>query len=96
MASSTISGLTALAGSSSVGADALPIVNSGTTKRISLTELTNAIGQLGVTFAGAGERIEITHQATDRMIFARGALRAAEWLVRQPAGLYGMQNVLGL
>jgi len=54
------------------------------------------VGEHTVTFAAAGERIEITHRATDRMIFARGALRAAEWLVGRPAGLYGMQNVLGL
>jgi 4-hydroxy-tetrahydrodipicolinate reductase len=49
-----------------------------------------------VTFAAAGERVEITHRATDRITFARGALRAAEWLIGRPAGLYGMQNVLGL
>ena len=54
------------------------------------------VGEHTVTFAAAGERIEITHRATDRMTFARGALRAAEWLVGRPAGLYGMQNVLGL
>jgi 4-hydroxy-tetrahydrodipicolinate reductase len=54
------------------------------------------VGEHTVTFAAAGERIEITHRATDRMTFARGALRAAEWLVGRPAGLYGMPNVLGL
>jgi 4-hydroxy-tetrahydrodipicolinate reductase len=55
------------------------------------------IGEHTVTFAAAGERIEITHRATDRMIFARGALRAAQWLVLgRPPGLYGMQDVLGL
>jgi len=54
------------------------------------------VGEHTVTFAAAGERIDITHRATDRMTFARGALRAAEWLVGRPAGLYGMQNVLGL
>jgi 4-hydroxy-tetrahydrodipicolinate reductase len=54
------------------------------------------VGEHTVTFAAAGERIEITHRATDRMTFARGALRAAEWLVGRPAGLYDMQNVLGL
>jgi 4-hydroxy-tetrahydrodipicolinate reductase len=54
------------------------------------------VGEHTVTFAAAGERIEITHRATDRMTFARGAVRAAEWLVGRPAGLYGMQNVLGL
>jgi 4-hydroxy-tetrahydrodipicolinate reductase len=54
------------------------------------------VGEHTVTFASAGERVEITHRATDRITFARGALRAAEWLVGRPAGLYGMQNVLGL
>jgi 4-hydroxy-tetrahydrodipicolinate reductase len=54
------------------------------------------VGEHTVTFAAAGERVEITHRATDRITFARGALRAAEWLVGRPAGLYGMENVLGL
>jgi 4-hydroxy-tetrahydrodipicolinate reductase len=54
------------------------------------------VGEHTVTFAGVGERIEITHRATDRAIFARGALRAAGWLVGRPAGLYGMKDVLGL
>lgn len=54
------------------------------------------VGEHTVTFAAAGERVEITHRATDRITFARGALRAAEWLVGQPAGLYGMEHVLGL
>jgi 4-hydroxy-tetrahydrodipicolinate reductase len=53
------------------------------------------VGEHTVTFAAAGERVEITHRASDRITFARGALRAAEWLIGQPAGLYGMQNVLG-
>ena len=54
------------------------------------------VGEHTVTFAAAGERVEIIHRATDRMTFARGALRAAQWLAGQPAGLYGMQNVLGM
>ena len=53
------------------------------------------VGEHTVTFAAAGERVEITHRATDRLIFARGALRAAEWLIGRPAGLYGMRDVLG-
>jgi 4-hydroxy-tetrahydrodipicolinate reductase len=40
--------------------------------------------------------VEITHRATDRVTFARGALRAAAWLAGQPAGLYSMQDALGL
>ena len=54
------------------------------------------VGAHTVTFATAGERIEITHRATDRMTFARGALRAAAWLAARPAGLYHMRDVLGL
>ncbi len=53
------------------------------------------VGEHSVVFAAAGERIEITHRATDRAIFARGALRAAAWLAGRPPGVYGMQNVLG-
>ena len=53
------------------------------------------VGEHTVTFAGRGERIEITHRATDRAAFARGALQAAAWLVDRPAGLYGMENVSG-
>lgn len=52
------------------------------------------VGEHTVMFAAAGERLEITHRATDRMTFARGALRAAAWLVGRPPGLYGMQDVL--
>jgi 4-hydroxy-tetrahydrodipicolinate reductase len=54
------------------------------------------VGEHTVTFAAAGERLEITHRATDRITFARGALKAAQWLVGRPPGLYGMKDVLGL
>ena len=47
-------------------------------------------------FAGIGERIELTHRATDRVIFAAGALRASKWVLRQKPRLYSMQDVLGL
>ncbi len=53
-------------------------------------------GEHTVMFIGDSERIEITHRATDRKIFALGALRAAKWLQSQPAGFYDMQNVLSL
>ncbi|HWA88123.1 MAG TPA: 4-hydroxy-tetrahydrodipicolinate reductase [Opitutus sp.] len=56
----------------------------------------DVVGDHTVLFAGAGERVELTHKASDRAIFARGALRAAEWVARQPPGLYDMQDVLGL
>lgn len=54
------------------------------------------VGEHTVMFADIGERVEITHKASSRMTFAKGAMRAAEWLVRQPPGLYDMQDVLGL
>ncbi|MFZ3311029.1 MAG: dihydrodipicolinate reductase C-terminal domain-containing protein, partial [Xanthobacteraceae bacterium] len=49
-----------------------------------------------VIFAGPAERIELTHRAEDRMIFARGALAAALWARSQKPGLYAMADVLGL
>jgi len=54
------------------------------------------IGEHTVLFAGQGERIEITHRATDRMTFARGAVRAASWVHEQAPGLYDMTDVIGL
>lgn len=56
----------------------------------------DVVGDHTVTFAGIGERIELTHRASDRATFARGALRAAQWLVGRPPGLYSMQDVLRL
>ncbi|MDX1541716.1 MAG: 4-hydroxy-tetrahydrodipicolinate reductase [Geminicoccaceae bacterium] len=56
----------------------------------------DAVGDHTVIFAGAGERIELTHRASDRRIYARGAVRAARWVAGRPAGLYGMNDVLGL
>jgi 4-hydroxy-tetrahydrodipicolinate reductase len=54
------------------------------------------IGEHTVYFIGMGERIELTHRAMNRDMFARGALRAAGWLAGKDAGLYDMQDVLGL
>jgi 4-hydroxy-tetrahydrodipicolinate reductase len=54
------------------------------------------VGEHTVIFAGLGERLELTHKASGREIFARGALRAAEWIVGKPPRLYSMQDVLGL
>jgi len=53
------------------------------------------VGDHTVSFAGPGERLELTHRASSREIFARGALRAAQWITGKPAGLYTMQDVLG-
>jgi 4-hydroxy-tetrahydrodipicolinate reductase len=54
------------------------------------------VGEHTVLFGGIGERLEITHRAHSRDNFARGAVRAALWVVNQPNGLYDMQDVLGL
>ena len=54
------------------------------------------VGEHTVMFAADGERLEITHKATSRMNFARGAVRAAAWLGEQQPGLFDMQDVLGL
>ena len=54
------------------------------------------VGDHTVTFAADGERVEITHKASSRMSFARGAVRAAGWLAGRDAGLYDMRDVLGL
>lgn len=56
----------------------------------------DVVGDHTVIFAGAAERIELTHRATGREIYARGAVRAALWAKGKPAGLYGMDDVLGL
>ena len=56
----------------------------------------DVVGDHTVMFAALGERIELTHKASDRGIFARGAVRAAQWVVTQPLGVYDMQDVLGL
>jgi 4-hydroxy-tetrahydrodipicolinate reductase len=55
-----------------------------------------AVGEHTVIFTGPGERLELTHRAASREIFARGALRAAHWIMGKPPGLYSMQDVLGL
>jgi 4-hydroxy-tetrahydrodipicolinate reductase len=55
----------------------------------------SVVGDHSVVFATAGERIELTHRADDRAIFARGAVRAALWLAGKPAGRYSMDQVLG-
>lgn len=53
-------------------------------------------GDHTVFFAGSGERLELTHKAGDRAVFAQGAVRAALWTHGRPPGLYSMRDVLGL
>ena len=55
----------------------------------------DVVGDHTVIFAGAAERVEITHKAGGREIFARGAVRAALWARTRKPGLYSMQDVLG-
>jgi 4-hydroxy-tetrahydrodipicolinate reductase len=54
------------------------------------------VGEHTVIFGGIGERLEFIHRAHSRDTFARGAIRAAQWLTKKKPGLYGMQDVLGL
>ncbi|OQY56304.1 MAG: 4-hydroxy-tetrahydrodipicolinate reductase [Candidatus Parabeggiatoa sp. nov. 2] len=54
------------------------------------------VGEHTVMFADVGERIEITHKASSRMTFAKGAIRATQWIMQKEKGLFDMQDVLGL
>ena len=56
----------------------------------------DVVGEHTVVFAGAGERLELTHKASSRDTFAIGALRAARWVIDRPPGRYSMEDVLGL
>jgi 4-hydroxy-tetrahydrodipicolinate reductase len=56
----------------------------------------DVVGEHTVFFAGTGERLELTHRAGSRDNFAQGAVRAAQWILNQPNGIYDMQDVLGL
>jgi 4-hydroxy-tetrahydrodipicolinate reductase len=53
------------------------------------------VGEHTVMFAGIGERVEISHKASSRMTFAKGAVRAAQWIMQHKTGVYDMQDVLG-
>ena len=56
----------------------------------------DVVGEHTVIFEGKGERLELVHRAKSRETFAKGALRAAEWVIGKPPGLYSMQDVLGI
>jgi 4-hydroxy-tetrahydrodipicolinate reductase len=86
-----------------LSADALRHGRSGITGERKPTEVGvhalrggDVVGDHTVLFAALGERIELAHKASDRGIFARGAVRAAHWVVKQTPGVYDMQDVLGL
>lgn len=74
------------------------IIGERTSKEIGIQTIRagDIVGEHTVIFGGLGERIEVTHKVSSRDTFARGALRAAKWVVGKPAGLYDMQDVLGL
>ena len=74
------------------------IIGQRTKKEIGIQTVRagDIVGEHTVMFGGLGERIEITHKASSRDTFARGALKAALWLAGKPSGLYDMQDVLGL
>lgn len=74
------------------------IIGARTRKEIGIQTVRagDIVGEHTVYFGGLGERIEITHKASSRDTFARGALKAALWLADKPSGLYDMQDVLGL
>lgn len=56
----------------------------------------DVVGEHTITFFGPGERLELMHRAHDRSLFAKGALRAAQWLEEKPYGFYTMRDVLGI
>jgi 4-hydroxy-tetrahydrodipicolinate reductase len=74
------------------------IVGERSKKEIALLSVRagDIVGEHTVIFGGIGERLEFIHRAHSRDTFARGAIRAAQWLANQKPGLYGMQDVLGL
>lgn len=74
------------------------IVGERTSTEIGMHSLRggDVVGDHTVVFAANGERLELTHKASSRETFAAGALRAAQWIVKQKPGLYDMQDVLGL
>jgi 4-hydroxy-tetrahydrodipicolinate reductase len=74
------------------------IVGERSTKEIALLSVRagDIVGEHTVIFGGIGERLEFVHRAHSRDTFARGTIRAAQWLAKQKPGLYGMQDVLGL
>ena len=86
-----------------LGADAVRHGREGITGERTATEVGmhairggDVVGDHTVMFAALGERLALTHKATDRGIFARGSVRAAQWIVGKKPGVYDMQDVLGV
>ena len=74
------------------------MVGARTSREIGMHSLRggDVVGDHTVIFATGGERVELTHKASSRDTFAKGALRAVRFLADAPAGMYDMQDVLGL
>ena len=74
------------------------VVRGRTAKEIGIHTVRagDIIGEHRVLFGGMGENFEIFHRAQSRQTFARGSIRAAQWILNQPKGVYDMQDVLGL
>lgn len=91
---------TALMLGQATGRQAAPYDRSGKRERgvvgYAVQRGSDVVGEHTVSFFGPGERLELGHRAHDRSLFAKGALRGAQWLVTQPYGLYSMRDVLGL
>ena len=85
LADATESGRHGLTGARARGAIGFAALRGGT-----------VAGEHAVILAGEEERLTLSHSAENRTIFARGAIRAAEWLLGKPAGRYTMPEVLGL
>ncbi len=77
-------------------AEILAEIRGGTELPIHSVRAGDIAGDHEVIFAGRGERLELTHRAASRETFARGALRAARWVIGKPRGFYSMEDVLGL
>jgi 4-hydroxy-tetrahydrodipicolinate reductase len=78
------------------GREGLPGARTSTEVGVHALRGGDVVGDHTVIFAALGERLELSHKASDRAIFARGALRAAQWVAGKPPGVYDMQDVLGL
>lgn len=91
---------TALMLGRATGREAAPIDRSGKRETGTLGYAVqrggDVIGEHSVNFYGPGERIELSHRAHDRSLFAKGALRAAQWIKEKPHGFYTMRHVLDL
>ncbi|KQN07611.1 MULTISPECIES: 4-hydroxy-tetrahydrodipicolinate reductase [unclassified Sphingomonas] len=87
---------TTLADSGVIGRAGLVGARAGGTIGFASLRGGTVIGDHQVVFAGEGERIELSHRADDRALFARGAVRAAQWLTQAPVGRHGMDAVVGV